>query len=619
MHKMYDTDLDFVTTPMTYAALPKPAKVFDLSSLTLHSTLADLPTHRFEVSAAASGQVVADAFKRQPDLSGVIVMNGENVVTAVSRRRFLEHVGRAYGVEVYLNRPIYILVEAIGTNHLLLPEQTRIQDAASIALSRPAEQFYEPIIVQCPQGERRLLNAYVLLLAQTQLLNLVNQVEQNRRQLAESLQKTGKALVSSLSLRKVTKRILKELSKVVLYRRGLVLLRREDRLESIARRGFPKDERASPVSVVIQPGADDVFQRILRTQEPVLIGDVTREPSWQQLDWLPIDHSWLGVPLVGSKGVIGLISLTRHAPNAFTEDDIALALAFAGQAAVALENAHLYEQILNFNDQLEQKVAERTAELNQAYTVLAQLDKTKSDFIQVSAHELRTPLTIVKGYTQVLKMRTDLGEKQDILAMLTGIETGVDRLHRIVNSMLDVAKIDSNSLDIYLEPLAPAAIIGLVVAQLERAMVERHLRLVMTGLDDLPLITGDLDLLKKVFYALLVNAIKFTPDRGTVTIAASEMADDVQHHVEIVVADTGIGIDQAQQTLIFEKFYQTGELALHSSGLTKFMGGGPGLGLAIARGIVEAHQGRIWVESPGRDEQTLPGSRFFVRLPVACK
>ena len=86
--------------------------------------------------------------------------------------------------------------------------------------------------------------------------------------------------------------------------------------------------------------------------------------------------------------------------------------------------------------------------------------------------------------------------------------------------------------------------------------------------------------------------------------------------MEIVVKDTGIGIDPEYQQLVFEKFFQTGEVLLHSSGKTKFKGGGPGLGLAIARGVVDAHQGRIWLESPGHNEKTNPGTTVFVRLPV---
>ena len=148
---------------------------------------------------------------------------------------------------------------------------------------------------------------------------------------------------------------------------------------------------------------------------------------------------------------------------------------FAGQAAVALENARLYEQTVDFNEQLEHKVEERTEELNRAYSTLEQMDKTKSDFIKVSAHELRTPLTIVKGYTQVLQLRKDLKDNEKVVQLLDGIETGVNRLHRVVNSMLDVAKIDSNTLDIYPETLHLNHVIQQVASQLEKGFASRDL------------------------------------------------------------------------------------------------------------------------------------------------
>jgi len=139
-------------------------------------------------------------------------------------------------------------------------------------------------------------------------------------------------------------------------------------------------------------------------------------------------------------------------------------------------------------------------------------------------------------------------------------------------------------------------------------------------LDGLPVIQTDPDQLYKVFYHLIINAIKYTPDGGRISVHGHLVeTGEGLNEIEIVVSDTGIGIDPAHHELIFEKFYQTGEVYMHSSGKTKFKGGGPGLGLAIARGIVEAHQGRIWVESLGHDETNCPGSKFFVRIPVRVK
>jgi signal transduction histidine kinase len=151
----------------------------------------------------------------------------------------------------------------------------------------------------------------------------------------------------------------------------------------------------------------------------------------------------------------------------------------------------------------------------------------------------------------------------------------------------------------------------------QASLLERKLTLTFDGLASLPSIQADPDLLQKVFYHLVMNAIKYTPNGGAITASGRTVEEQTgMEEVEVVVGDTGIGIDPKDQELIFEKFYQTGEIEFHSSGKTNFKGGGPGLGLAIARGIVEAHGGRIWVESPGHNEETNPGSRFFVRLPV---
>jgi len=149
-----------------------------------------------------------------------------------------------------------------------------------------------------------------------------------------------------------------------------------------------------------------------------------------------------------------------------------------------------------------------------------------------------------------------------------------------------------------------------------RAFEERNIHMTEEGLADLPLVPADPDLLQKVFHHIIMNAIKFTPDGGSIYVTGKHLNGSEPPQVEIAIRDTGIGIDPALHHLVFEKFNQTGDVLLHSSGKTKFKGGGPGLGLAIARGIVEAHGGRIWVESPGYNEITNPGSTFFVSLPA---
>jgi signal transduction histidine kinase len=208
-------------------------------------------------------------------------------------------------------------------------------------------------------------------------------------------------------------------------------------------------------------------------------------------------------------------------------------------------------------------------------------------------------------------------QNNEYINYANGIVDGTTRMVEIIDNMLDVSRIDSNLLEILPAEVDIAQIIEKVRKTFETALEDRKLTFVTQGLDALPAITADKDLLYKLFYHVIVNAIKYTPDGGCITVGGQTIDVLSQpSHVEISIKDTGIGVAPENHELVFEKFYQTGEVLLHSSGKTKFKGGGPGLGLAIARGIVNAHHGRIWLESPGFNETTLPGTTVFVRLPI---
>ncbi len=441
------------------------------------------------------------------------------------------------------------------------------------------------------------------------------QTEKSGRQVAEILYNAGRAISSTLDLKEVLELILAHLAQIVPYDRAAVMLAQRDEMEFVAARGFPPEFDLLNLRLAIKE--NDVFQQICQTQQPLLIPDVSQRPDWQYLAGLPPAKVWLGLPLNRFEKVVGMLSLTREAANEYCEDEITLAATFAGQAAIALENARLYDKISRFTQQLEDMVRERTEAVQAAYLDLENLDRAKSDFINVTAHELRTPLTILRGYSQMLLKDTVIQANAYHLELISTIHSGAVRLHEIVNSLLDITKIDNRALELYPEPLSIAALLELVYQRLAEALVERNLTLEVTNLNELPTIEADPDALDKVFYHLIINAIKYTPDGGAISVTGRPVTPEQgPPGVEIVVSDTGIGIDPDYHRLIFTKFYQTGELALHSSGKTKFKGAGPGLGLAIVRGIVEAHQGRVWVESPGCDEEKCPGSRFTVFLPL---
>ena len=257
-------------------------------------------------------------------------------------------------------------------------------------------------------------------------------------------------------------------------------------------------------------------------------------------------------------------------------------------------------------------------ELNEALRKLERLDRTKADFIQVSAHELRTPVTALLGYAQMLQANPTMQSDADLRLLVEGIVASTKRLSRVFDMILDASRVISETLQVTRLPVSIAAIFHAIVEDNRQALEERHLTLETEGLRDLPVCYGVPDLLRKAFHHVVNNAVKFTPDGGRIVVLGDEVVvPDLGHCVQIVVEDTGIGIPPEDLELIFEKFYRTGEVALHSSSTTAFKGGGPGLGLTIARGVIQAHGGRIWAESRGRDEATCPGSRVVVQLPLS--
>jgi signal transduction histidine kinase len=271
--------------------------------------------------------------------------------------------------------------------------------------------------------------------------------------------------------------------------------------------------------------------------------------------------------------------------------------------------------LANTFDEMTEHLQQRTLELEKTNHILEQMNNTKMRFIQVSAHELRTPLTLVQGYAQMTQIKSD-GNK-DLMKYANGILDGTSRMVDIVDSMLDISRIDSNLLEVSHIETEIESLIERVKNVFEPAFEKRRLTFQVEGVSDLPVIQADMELLYKVFYHVIGNAIKYTPDGGRISVNARTINEETKHpEIEIAIRDTGIGIDPQYHELVFEKFFQTGEVLLHSSGKTKFKGGGPGLGLAIARGIVNAHHGTIWLESPAYNEETNPGATVYVRLPV---
>lgn len=253
-------------------------------------------------------------------------------------------------------------------------------------------------------------------------------------------------------------------------------------------------------------------------------------------------------------------------------------------------------------------------QLKQAQQTLEKLDRSKSDFIAVAAHELKTPLTLIEGYTAMLREAQEQNSPEPLSnELLDGINGGTRRLKMIIDDMIDVSLIDTDLLQLHFQPIWLNRILNILQVELEAITKERGQTLkILNFPGSAEMSYGDPERLLQGFRNVLTNAIKYTPDGGKISLDGRKLPG----FIEVVIRDSGIGIDPEDQSIIFEKFTRLGNISLHSSGKTKFKGGGPGLGLHIAKGIIEAHGGAIWVESPGYDEETFPGSTFHILLPM---
>jgi signal transduction histidine kinase len=324
------------------------------------------------------------------------------------------------------------------------------------------------------------------------------------------------------------------------------------------------------------------------------------------------------VPIYTNERWAGLLALgPKVSGDRYFDEDLAFLQTIADQTAVALENARLYDNLKQRNTENERLNVRLTA----ANQELARLDKAKSDFINIASHELRTPLTQVKGFNDLLSemVKSHAVELDSAEQMTDAVSRATQRLEDIVETMFDVSKVDTNTLDLECAPVSLASILTAAVETWRKGLQERAQSISVEGISGLPQVCADGRRLTQVFANLIQNAIKFTPDRGQISVSGRVTCptDPAEQFVEITVADTGIGIAAEDLERIFEKFYRVGNVLLHSTGDTKFKGSGPGLGLTIARGIVEAHGGRIRAESPGHDEEKCPGARFIVLLPVS--
>jgi signal transduction histidine kinase len=292
-----------------------------------------------------------------------------------------------------------------------------------------------------------------------------------------------------------------------------------------------------------------------------------------------------------------------------------------------------------YSQKLVERLEAKIIELEEANRRLQKTDKLKSDFITLTAHEFRTPITLVYGYARLLQSTIKDANLGNLAGGMIGELTdkicqSVQRLNEAVNDILNISLIEADEMELEYQPVNLDKIIKAALGELNPVKNKRTLNITIEDLDKLPMVMGDGERLQQVFWNILSNAIKFTPDGGSILVkgwvmnslsAASNRVPsstfdfdnpEEGEGVVVLVRDTGIGIDPSEQKEIFEHFYIVGNTDYHTSSKTAFGGGGMGLGLPIACGIIKAHSGRIWVESAGRNVEKNLGSTFYVLLPL---
>ena len=307
-------------------------------------------------------------------------------------------------------------------------------------------------------------------------------------------------------------------------------------------------------------------------------------------------------PLLSQQKLAGILFVgNRYNAPAVTEGDEELISILASQLAQTLENVQLFEQVYRSSQMLEIKVNERTKELTHALKEVAEISKKKTEFISAVSHELRTPLTSIKGYAAIL-MTGKVGEiPLAVKERLGKINTHSDNLVKLINDLLDIARIESGRVEMkaIAQPIRP--MVDNIADLLAPQLTSKSLALKINIPADVPTIEFDASQVERVFINLISNAIKFTPANGTITINVLPNLEKQAALIE--VADTGIGMKKDDLSKVFDEFFRVdNEINMNVKGT--------GLGLALVKNIVEAHNGRVWVTS-----DVGVGTTFHFNLP----
>jgi signal transduction histidine kinase len=407
----------------------------------------------------------------------------------------------------------------------------------------------------------------------------------------DAVNRAGRALSAELDLQKVVQAVTDAATAVSGAKFGAFFYNVTDGGESFMLytiSGVPREAFAS----FPMPRNTEIFAPTFRGDGPIRIDDVRKDPRYGKSaphHGMPDGHlpvaSYLAVPVTSRSGeVIGGLFFGHPEPARFGEREEQVVVGLAAQAAVAVDNARLYEK--------EQQAREEAESAN----------RTKDEFLATLSHELRTPLNAILGWARMLESEALTAEARD--KALSVIVRNAKVQSQLIEDLLDVSRIVTGKLKLELRSLSPAPVVEAALDTMRPTAEAKGVRLQSVIDPGAGPILGDPDRLQQVVWNLLSNAVKFTPRGGRVHVSLRRM----NSHVEVVVGDTGPGIPAALLPVIFDRFRQADSSSRRAHG-------GLGIGLALVRHITEMHGGGVSVSSPGEGQ----GSTFTVSLPLLIR
>ncbi len=431
----------------------------------------------------------------------------------------------------------------------------------------------------------------------------IEQAEREHRALAEALRDTAAILTSSLDFDTVMNRILEHVGRVVPHEAANIMLIDEGTARVVAQHGYEVEGRSSLHGYEFALGSSHLHEMI-RTGQPVFIADVSLSPGWIKHPGTLWIASYAAAPIRIKDEVIGFLNLDSSTPGFYTQEHARRLQSFADQAATAIQNAQLYEEIRQRAAEMEQRVAARTAELARAKEQVEaalereiELNEIKSRFISIASHEFRTPMAVIQSCAGVLENYGVRLSPEQRSKEFDRIRTSIAQMVDLLDDVLLINKSEAGKLELHPEKLNLETVCREIMMEYEHSLGAEH-HFVFSAENACLHVWIDPKLLRHIVGNLLSNAVKYSDSGSTVTF-------DVKcrgNQVILSIRDQGIGIPPEDQPHLFEAFYRADNVG----GIP-----GTGLGLAIVKQMVDLHQGTISLESTSG-----VGTIFTVHLPL---